>query len=251
MDTHLLGKIKMNAITTREKPTKKEKERHWLELFKVAYKGDFPAGTVKYDENPDVLIIDPAGTTGIEITEFHLIDGGLAKSEPQQALRRAGVLYEARDLYRTDGGKDILFHFEFQYISADRRKALPAEVAAFAKRNEDNIGKQIGLEGDAAPEEVSFAWNSGFYKAATLSNMQLYSGSRTSLDSLVKIIRSKERKVKGYQKCDAYWLLICVDYFDRAQDQEIQIDNPHVDSEVFDKIFMFRSAFNHIVPVKG
>jgi hypothetical protein len=241
----------MTTTIARKKPTKKEKERHWLEHFRTAYQGEFPAGTVKYDENPDVLVIDPARTTGIEITEFHLMDGGRPESEPQQALRRAGVVEEARGLYLADGGENIGLTFEFRYISADRRKKLPAELAAFAKRMENNVRETIWLEANAAPEEVTFAWNSGAYQNAVWRAQQVNTGSLTSKDKLVEIIRNKERKVKGYQKCDAYWLLIGVNFFDSAQDQEIRIDDPYVHSDVFDKIFIFKTVFNHIVTVKG
>ena len=233
------------------KPTKKEKEHFWLEHFRKAYRGDFPAGIVKYHENPDVLVIDPARTVGIEITEFHLIDGGLPQSEPQQALRRAGVVEESRSLYLAKDGKDVGFSFGFRFISSDRRKKLPAELAAFAKRIENNVSETIWLEGNAAPEEVSFVWNAGAFQNAVWQVQQVNTGSLTSKDKLVEIIRSKERKVKGYQKCDAYWLLICVNFFDPAQDQEIEIDDPYVHSDVFERIFMFKSIFNQIVSVKG
>jgi hypothetical protein len=240
----------MTDTTARKKPTKKEKERLWLEHFRKAYQGEFPAGVVKYDENPDVLVIDPARIVGIEITEFHLIDGGLPQSEPQQALRRAGVVEEARRLYLAEGGKDIELTFGFRYISADRRKKLPAELAAFAKRIENNVSEMIWLEASSTPEEIAFAWNAGVYQNTVWKVQQVNKGSLTSKDKLVEIIRSKEEKVKGYQKCDAYWLLICVNFSDPAQDQEIRIDDPYVHSDVFERIFMFKSVFNEIVAVK-
>ena len=69
-------------------------------------------------------------------------------------------------------------------------------------------------------------------------------------ERLEKIVREKEAKAHGYQPCDAYWLLVFVDFFNRAQDQEIRIDNPHVHSEVFEKIVIFKTVFNQIVEVK-
>ena len=241
----------MTTIDAHKKPSKKDRERLWLEHFRRAYQGEFPAGIVKYDENPDVLVIDPAQTVGIEITEFHLIDGGRPESEPQQTLRRAGVVEEARQLYLADGGKNFEFTFGFHYISADRRKKLPTELAAFAKRVESNIGVEIWREANSAPQEIAFTWNAGLYQDAKWKVQQFNTGSLTSKDKLIEIVRSKESKVEGYQKCDSYWLLICVNFFDPAQDQEIRIDDPHVHSEVFDKIFMFKSVFNQIVSVKG
>ncbi len=240
----------MTTTTEHKKPTKKQKERHWLKHFRKAYKGEFPAGIVNYYENPDALVIDPARVVGIEITEFHLIDGGLPESEPQQALRRAGVVEEAQRIYLAEGGKNIELRFRFRYISADRRKKLPAELAAFSKRIENNVSETIWLEESSAPEEIAFAWNAGVYQNATWQAQQVNEGSLTSKDKLIEIIRSKEQKVKGYRKCDAYWLLICVNFFDPAQDQEIGIDDPYVHSDIFERIFMFKSVFNEIVAVK-
>ncbi len=244
----------MTTTVTHTRPTKKDKERLWLEHFRAAYQGEFPAGNVRNgdeQEKPDTIIVDPAWTTGIEITEFHLVDGGRPESEKQQALRRAGVVKEAQGLYLADGGKNMEFTFGFRYISAGRRRKLPSELFAFAKRIENSVSETIWLEGNAAPEEVAFAWNSGEYQNAIWKAQQVHEGSLTSKNKLIEIVRRKEEKAKGYQKCDAYWLLICVNFFDPAQDQEIRIDDPHVHSEVFDKIFMFKSVFNHIVTVKG
>jgi hypothetical protein len=49
---------------------------------------------------------------------------------------------------------------------------------------------------------------------------------------------------------DAYWLLIFVDFFNPAQDREIRIDDPCIHSTVFEKIFVFKTAYNHIVEVQ-
>lgn len=235
----------MTDTVARKKPTKKEKERYWLERFRNAYRDEFPTGLVKYDENPDVLVID-------SITEFHVTDGSRADSEQQQALRREGVVEEARSLFLAAGGKNNSgLSFRFHYIGADRRKKLPAELAAFAKRIENNVIETVLLEVNAAPKEVAFAWNSGVYQNAVWKVGQVNTVYSTSKDKLVGIVRSKEQKVNGYQKCDAYWLLIGVERLDPAQDQEIRIDDPYVHSDIFDKIFMFKAGSNHIVTVKG
>jgi hypothetical protein len=56
---------------------------------------------------------------------------------------------------------------KFRQITPKRRKELPAELAAFAKRVENKVREIIMLEFDAAPKEVGSAWNAGEYDNAT------------------------------------------------------------------------------------
>jgi hypothetical protein len=203
-----------------------------------------------FQEEPDVVVTDGTVTTGIEITQFHLVDGKRADSEPQQALRRRGVVQEAQKLYRAEGGKAVELTFSFRYISADRRKALPAVLAAFAKRIEGKIGETIILEFEAAPKEVGFVWNAGEYENPQWKAQQVHSPALMLKGRLEEIIRGKEKKVPAYQECDAYWLLIVVEFFDPAQDQEIRIDDPRVHSDVFDRIIIYKTVENRILTVK-
>ena len=53
-----------------------------------------------------------------------------------------------------------------------------------------------------------------------------------------------------YCKCDAYWLLVVVDFIDPAQEQEIRVDDlGNVRSEIFEKIIIYRTGFNHILDI--
>jgi hypothetical protein len=52
--------------------------------------------------------------------------------------------------------------------------------------------------------------------------------------ALEAIVREKEAKAAEYNPCDAYWLLVVVDWIDPAQEQEIRIDDrPCVASDLF------------------
>ena len=67
-----------------------------------------------------------------------------------------------------------------------------------------------------------------------------------SIDKLENILRNKEKKAEKYIKCDAYWLLVVIDSFDRAQEQEIpqEILNGEVklESDIYEKIILFQTA---------
>lgn len=69
-----------------------------------------------------------------------------------------------------------------------------------------------------------------------------------SPEKLWEIIREKEGKLREYQPCDAYWLLIIMDFFDNAQDQEIPKDAlKDVSSQVFEKIILYKTCFGSVV----
>ncbi len=71
-----------------------------------------------------------------------------------------------------------------------------------------------------------------------------------STPRLMEIIREKETKAQQYSSCDAYWLLIVVDFIDAAQEQEIRLDRGVViTSDVFEKIIVYKPDLEHIVEV--
>ena len=72
-----------------------------------------------------------------------------------------------------------------------------------------------------------------------------------SLTALRDIIKEKETKSKQYQGCDAYWLLVIVDFIDPAQNQEIRVDEfENVTSTVFENILVYKPHFGHVVETK-
>jgi hypothetical protein len=70
-----------------------------------------------------------------------------------------------------------------------------------------------------------------------------------SIERLTEIVRQKEIKVRQYDPCDAYWLLIVVDFMDSAQEQEIRIGGLTIDSDVFQKVIIYKPYFEHIVEI--
>jgi hypothetical protein len=66
---------------------------------------------------------------------------------------------------------------------------------------------------------------------------------------LTQIVRLKEQKAKKYRSCDAYWLLVIVDFMSAAQEQEIRVDGLCISSAVFGKIIVYKPNFDHILDV--
>jgi len=78
---------------------------------------------------------------------------------------------------------------------------------------------------------------------------QLHSFGLICTQRLAEIIREKERKAKGYAPCDAYWLLIVVDFMDPAQEQEIRVGDFGLKSDIFERIIVYKPYFEDFVEI--
>jgi len=59
----------------------------------------------------------------------------------------------------------------------------------------------------------------------------------------------KEHNAKKYRPCDAYWLLVIVDFMSAAQEQEIRVDGLSICSSVSETIIVYKPRFDHILDV--
>jgi hypothetical protein len=72
-----------------------------------------------------------------------------------------------------------------------------------------------------------------------------------SRDRLLDIVKAKEVLSANYKPCDAYWLLVVVDFIDAAQDQEIRVDGfDPITSNIFEKVIVYKTGFGHIFEAK-
>jgi len=78
---------------------------------------------------------------------------------------------------------------------------------------------------------------------------QLHSFGLICTQRLTEIIREKEEKATDYAPCDAYWLLVVVDFVDAAQEQEIRIDNPGLKSDIFERIVVYKPYFEQFLEI--
>ena len=227
------------------------KESYYFEMFRQHY--PLPPGTIEYRDKPDV-ILHGAKTIGIEITNFFLEDGGCTDSEQRQRGVRATVVTKAQSIYLENGGRRIKLFLSFDKGSpiGDQRQ-LAGRIAKLAKQIDGQqtgrIGKDVFV--DDIPE-LSFVYLIAEENPNSQWEVQqVYDGSVLSRDKLLRIVRTKESKVPDYQRCDAYWLVVVVDFIDPAQDQEIRVDGfQKIESSVFEKVLVYKTRFHHVLEAK-
>ncbi len=238
--------------TTRPRITNRDTERRYFERFRKAYA--LPHGSVCYGDKPDVLM-KGIRTIGVEITNFYLQPGNAAGSEQRQRERRRDVASEAHKLYRAAGGKGIELTIQFnpaRPITSVTKKTLPKKLAEFAARIDTQPSGPFYTDSFPGLPEITSIWlNNREWADATWNRPgQVHSVEEMSATRLQEIISEKESKAADYAPCDAYWLLIVVDWIDSAQEQEIRVDGLMVASDVFEKIIVYKPTFEHIVEVK-
>ena len=228
-------------------PSKQDIEKHYFEMFRTHY--PLPSGTITYKDAPDV-ILDGVRKIGIEITNFFLEDGALSESEQTQNGLREKVVASAQQTYLTENGRNFEITFGFNKVNPIRnQKTLIANIVQFAKNIEGNETGQVRKDVFKAIPELSFVYlNTREYTDARWQVVQVYNGCVMSRDRLVKIVQSKERRVNKYEICDAYWLLVVVDFMNFAQDQEIRIDDfDKIQTDMFEKVIVYKTLFGHVL----
>jgi len=224
----------------------KEIEEYYFEMFRRDYA--LPDGAVEYGDKPDV-ILRGARTVGIEITNFFLEEGSHPGSEQVQRRAREAVVAKAQHIYQSCGrGKfELTFGFDRAVPIRDQNSLAGKIVAMAAQVQSLGTGK---LRRDVFQHipELSFAYlNATEYDDARWRIAQLYDGVIMSQDQLQVIVRAKEDKSREYRPCDAYWLLVVVDFIDRAQDQEIPAEGlKNTTSQVFEKIIVYKTCFGYV-----
>jgi hypothetical protein len=160
-------------------------------------------------------------------------------SEQRQRQRLDHVVLEAQRLYRAAGGRGIELTIQFnaaEPITAANRRSLPKRLAELATQIETRSSCPVAAARFAAMPEIASIWlNSLEWPDALWRNGQVYQLEEMSVSRLQAIVGEKESKASDYAVCDAYWLLICVEWMDRAQDQEIRIEGLKLASNIFEK----------------
>jgi hypothetical protein len=229
-----------------------EIERHYFEKFRAVY--SLPSGDIDYGDKPDI-ILKGTRTIGIEVTRFYLASGNDFDSEQRQKPLRDVIVKEAQKLYQGANGRGIELWIGFDPtmpITSDRKKALPMEIADLAKRMDRKNINELFQPLLPKPPEINAVYFTG--DDYTDPHWRVFQGSsltHMSVDALEEIVRSKEIKANQYKPCDSYWLLVVVDWMDSAQEQEIRVDNLNIRSDIFERIFVYKPGYDHIVEAKS
>jgi hypothetical protein len=226
-------------------------ERYYFEKFRQDF--PLPKGEITYRDKPDV-IVHGEKRIGIEITRLFLEDGTLEGSEQVQRDRREKVVSLAREIYSRNDGKSFELSFSFNKESRITSvKQLAVRVATLAKSLEGHPGGPVNEDTFQNVPELSFVFvDPREYEDPRWRVVQPHSGPGVmSEERLRNVIHRKEEDARSYKPCDAYWLLVVVDSFDRAQEQEIRTDGlGRIDSQTFEKVIIYETPFGNIVDVK-
>ena len=225
-------------------------EQYYFEMFRRDYQ--LPEGTIVHGDKPDV-ILEGKRKIGIEITNFFLESGALPESEQIQRKAREAVVSKAQQVYLGNGGKRIELSFSFDKASPiqDQGKLI-RKISAVAKNIDELKTGTISKYVFKHIPELSFVYlNAKEYEDPKWRVVQCYSGQIMSMENLRAIVSTKEAQSEFYQRCDAYLLVVVVDFIDRAQDQEIQIEGfEKIDSTVFEKVIIYKTHFGHVFEAK-
>lgn len=229
--------------------SQQETEKFYFELFRHASGLN---AIPEYGDKPDVIIhLDRK--IGVEITNFFLRPGSDDASEQRQRERRTKVVADAQSRYRKRSGRDFELTIQFNTkfpIPSRRIAALTTELVDLARQIESYPTGAIDPEVFATSPELLTVWlNAREYPDPRWRITQVYTLDFMSPQALTDILREKEEKALEYQPCDAYWLLIIVDWVDRAQDQEITVNVPILTSHIFERVILYKPDFNEIIDV--
>lgn len=241
----------MNRDLKVSKKSNQEIERHYFNMFSKDYR--LPEGEIIFEDKPDV-ILQGRKKIGIEITNFYLENGGLLESEQKQRVVREKVVRKAQEIYLANGGKRIELSFTFDTVVPVQNRncmQIANKIAVLARNIEESktglIRKNVIAD---IPELLSVYLNAEEYENPKWKISQTYSGQFMSMERLRNIVNNKEECSKAYQACDAYWLIVVVDSFDRAQDQEILLNNDErIVSAIFEKIIVYKTYFGQILEI--
>ena len=229
--------------------TKRDLERQYFEQFRSAR---WLQGEPIYGDKPDVILKSDR-KIGVEITNFYFAAGDDETSEQRQRQRRAKVISDAQGLHRAAGGRRIALTITFDPahpITVERQGVLPQELADLAHRVDAHGKGSVSSNLFAASPEISMVWfDPEEHIGATWSGVQVYAPDFLEPRGLQEIVAQKESKAAGYRPCDAYWLLVVVEFFDPAQDQEIIQGELRLAFSVFEKIFVYKTVTKEILEV--
>jgi hypothetical protein len=202
------------------RPSNREIEKYYFDQFRGHF--PMPVGEVEHGDKPDV-VIHGERMLGIEIANLYLTHGGDPKSEQVQRKRREAVVRMAQTQHSRVGGERIELTVSFNpACPITDVKTVASSLAAVAQSIQHlSAGMLPQLHFSHIPQLNSVYHNPTEYFDAKWRVTQVFSGVDLAVNRVAQLVANKEQLLAEYKNCDAYWLLLVVDFMDPAQDQEI------------------------------
>ena len=226
-----------------------EIERHYFSAF--MHHASLQPTDVQYADRPDVHITLEGRRVGVEITRLFLTDGAYEWSEQVQAPRRRRVLTLAQKMFLAEGGPSIEVHVDFNPLCPlkDLEKSA-ADLVELVTSLQSETRKVVG-PGHQSVTPFRYIYQNGIhYPDAKWRGAQVYSTPMLDTERLQEVVSDKAAKSRRYSPCDAYWLLVVVDFVDRAQDQEVVVPSGfRLASSPFERVVVYKPQFAQILDV--
>jgi hypothetical protein len=218
-------------------------ERYYFEQFRTHY--PVPDGEVEYMDKPDV-VLHGVRRLGVEIANLYVVDGKDATSEQIQRGLRESTLKQAQSRYAAAGGKNIELTVSFNRRHPIRdAKAVASALAKVAPSIAAMPAGSVARHAFSQIPELAFIYhNPTEYIDSKWRVAQSFTVPSLAVDRLLEIVDAKHGKLSGYTHCDAYWLLLIVDFADSAQDQDISWpETAEAVVSPFEKIIVYKPQF--------
>lgn len=179
-----------------------------------------PPGKIRYTDKPDVIIDGPR-RIGIEVASLYIARGTDSASEQVQRPRRADALSRALAAHLAADRPKFELHVGFnpKHPIIDAQKLAPVITDLAVKL----VGRASGMvprEDFAHIPEIAHVYlNAKEYPDCRWQAQQVHSTTDLSVDSVREAVAKKDVLIPEYQSCDAFELLLVVDFMDPAQDQ--------------------------------
>lgn len=202
------------------RPSNRDIEQYYFDQFRRHF--PLPSGEVEHGDKPDV-VIHGKRMLGIEIANLYLADGADPKSEQVQRERREIVAREAQTQHSRAGGKKIELTLSFDpACPITDAKAVASSLATVARSIEHLPAGALPRRHFAHIPQLNFVYHNPIeYPDTRWRVSRVFSGVNLSVERVSQLVATKEQRLADYKKCDAYWLLLVIDFMDSAQDQEI------------------------------
>ena len=235
-------------LSRRSPPTTGEIERHYFEQFRAH--ASLPEGQVVYADKPDVRILGPR-RLGIEIARLYIADGKDPASPQAQTARREQVLARAMAIHAAMGGRSIELYVDFDPAQPILDISKAAERLASLAAKVQFEPTTLSYDPSVLAEGLRSVLHNGVeYPDAKWRAQQVTSLPRLDIDRLQEVVALKAQKSTEYAPCDAYWLLLVVDFMDRAQDQELVLpEGFRLPRSPFERVLVYKPQFGQVLEV--
>ncbi len=225
-------------------------EQSYFQIFAQHY--NLPPGRIEYSDKPDVLIYGER-KIGVELAHIYKKCGKYSASEQVQNQSRMSVIKAAERLFLERGGRKIELWIDFdpQYPiqiidkTANDLANVALEIAGFME------GHTSYGEFEKVPELRFLTHNGKEYADSKWKLLQGHEVPNLSVERVKELVAQKTKKLQNYHPCDAYWLLLVVEFWDPAQDQDIEWpQNESVGLTPFEKILIYKPQFRQVSVVR-